>query len=93
MSLEHPAGQTGVYRPVSQDVLLLPVEKLPEKGNFAGTPAGCLRDTWPSRRGFRKFMRFFLPFEQEFKQTERNSGGNQFRLNRQIISRKIFARN
>ena len=34
-----------------------------------------------------------LPFEQPFKQTERNSGGNEFRLNRQIISRNIFAKN
>ena len=33
-----------------------------------------------------------LPFEQKFKQVERNSGGNSFRLNKQIISRKIFAK-
>ena len=33
-----------------------------------------------------------IPFEQKFKQTERNSGGNSFRLNRQTTSRKIFAK-
>ena len=34
-----------------------------------------------------------IPFEYKFKQTEINSGGNQFRLNRQIISRKVLAKN
>ena len=34
-----------------------------------------------------------LPFEQTFKQTERNSGGNEFRLKRQIVSRRIFVKN
>ena len=46
MSLGHPAGQTGVYRPVSQG---FPIEKRTEKAIFAGTPAGCPRDTRPSR--------------------------------------------
>ena len=52
----------GVYRPVSQ---ALPVvyyrflEKLTEKGIFAGTPAGCPRDTWPSRE-FSEFLFDFI---------------------------------
>ena len=32
--------------------------------------------------------RTLLPFEQKFKQTERNSGGKSLRLNRQIASRE-----
>ena len=38
VSLGHPAGQTGVYRPVS---LGFPVLYSRKTDNFAGTPAGC----------------------------------------------------
>ena len=33
--------QTGVYSPCPRDFLLVSIEKLTGKGNFAGTPAGC----------------------------------------------------
>ena len=47
-----PAGQTGVYRPVSQGFPVVYHRKLIEKGKFAGTPAGCPRDT----RGFSEIL-------------------------------------
>ena len=46
-SLGHPAGQTGLYQPVSQELLVIDYGKTDKKGNFAGTPAGCPRDTRP----------------------------------------------
>ena len=55
MSLGHPAGQTGVYRPVSQGCPVVTIEKLTERGIFAGTPAGCPWDIRPSR-GFSEFL-------------------------------------
>ena len=63
VSLGHPAGQTGVFRPVSQGLLLFAIEKRTEKGIFAGTLAGCPRDTRPSRR-FSETLCFFsyVPF-------------------------------
>ena len=59
MSPGHPAGQTGVYRPVSQG---FPVVFFRKIDIFAGKSAGCLRDTRPSR-GFSIFLFFsYLPF-------------------------------
>ena len=59
VSLGHPAGQTGVYRPVSQGFLVVCSRKT---GMFVG-PVGCPRDTQPSK-GFQKFYVFFcyVPF-------------------------------
>ena len=56
VSLEHPAGQTGLYRAVSQR---LPVVHKRKTDIFARTPAGCPRDTWPSR-GFSGVLSDFL---------------------------------
>ena len=42
-------GQTGVSRPVSQGCPVVCYRKLTERGNFAGTPAGCPKNTRPSR--------------------------------------------
>ena len=39
MYLGHPAGQTGVYRPVFQGFLSFTVEKLTKTDIFVGTPA------------------------------------------------------
>ena len=46
-----------------RDFLLITIEKRTEKAIFAGTPAGCCRDTRPSR-GFQKFYVIFsyVPF-------------------------------
>ena len=57
MSLGHPAGQTGVYRPVSQG---FPVVYYGKTDIFAGTPAGCPRDTRPSRGFSDNSCNFFL---------------------------------
>ena len=60
VSLGHPPGQPGDYRPVPQGFLVVFFRKT---GIFAGTPAGCPRDT---RRpgGFQKFDVIFsyVPF-------------------------------
>ena len=62
VSLEHPAGQTGVYRPVSQGFPVNYSRKTDRKGAiFAGTPAGCPRDTRPSRFFF-FFPKFYVIF-------------------------------
>ena len=69
MSLGHPAGQTGVYRPVSQK---FPVVYYRRTTIFAGTPAGCPRDTRPSR-GFSENLcdfflcAFFAPYKRWFE--------------------------
>ena len=43
VSLGHPAGQTGVYRPVSgQGLPVIYYRRTARKGIFAGMPAGCL---------------------------------------------------
>ena len=42
-----------------RDVVLSNIEKLTEKGNFAGTPARCPRDARPSR-GFSEIYVFFF---------------------------------
>ena len=39
---------------------MFPIEKLTEKGHFAGTPAGCPRDTWPPRGFSEKLCDFPL---------------------------------
>ena len=55
--LGHQAGQTGRC---PRHFLLIAIEKRTEKGVFAGTPAGCPRDTLPSR-GFSEILcDFFL---------------------------------
>ena len=48
-----PAGVPGAF-------LLFTVEKQTEKGIFAGTPAGCPRDIWPSRGVSEILCDFFL---------------------------------
>ena len=53
----HPAGQTGVYRPVSQK---FPVVYYRRTTIFAGTPAGCPRDTRTSRGFSENLCDFFL---------------------------------
>ena len=60
VSLGHPAGQTGVYRPVSRGLPVIYYRKRTEKGIFAWTPAGCPRDTRPSRRFSENLCDFFL---------------------------------
>ena len=56
VSLGHPAGQTGVYRPVSQGFPVVYYRKT----QFVGTPAGCPRDTRPSRGFSENLCDFFL---------------------------------
>ena len=57
VSLGHPAGQTGVYWPVSEG---FPVVCYGKADIFAGTPAGCPRDTRPSRGFSEVLYDFFL---------------------------------
>ena len=57
VSLGHLAGQTGVYRPVCQG---FPVVCYRKTDIFAGTPAGCPRDTQPSRGLSEILCVFFL---------------------------------
>ena len=61
VSLGHPAGQTGVYRPVSQGFPVNCYRKTDRKGHFLpGHRPGCPRDTRPSR-GFSEILcDFFL---------------------------------
>ena len=49
VSLGQTAGQTGVYQPASQKFPAVRYRKIDRKGHFARTPAGCPRDTLPSR--------------------------------------------
>ena len=59
----HPGDEQGSTGRCPRDLVLLTLEKLTEKGTFAGTPAGCSRKTRPSR-GFPKFYVIwsYVPF-------------------------------
>ena len=70
----HPAGQTGVYRPVSQGFPVNCCTKTDRKGHFfCGTPAGCPRDTRPSRGSSEILWDFsYVPFLLSKKRTGTN---------------------
>ena len=60
VSLEHPAGQTGVYRPVSQGFPVICYRKTDTKGHFC-RDTGRVSQGRPAIQGvFRNFMYFFL---------------------------------
>ena len=56
-TLQDKQGSTGRC---PMDFLLFTLEKLTEKGIFAGTPATCPRNARPSSGVFSNFVRFFL---------------------------------
>ena len=60
VSLGHPAGKQGSTGRCPRDFLLFTIEKRTGKGIFAGTPAGCPRDTRPSRRFSETLCDFLL---------------------------------
>ena len=60
VSLEHPAGQTGVYRPVSQGFPVIYYRKTDRKGHVC-RDTGRVSQGHPAVQGvFRNFMWFFL---------------------------------
>ena len=60
VSLGHPAGQTGVYRPVSQGLPVIYYRKTDRKGHFCWDTGRMSQGHPAIQEVFRKFMWFFL---------------------------------
>ena len=60
VSLGHPAGQTGVYRPVSQGLPVICYRKTDRKGQFCRDTGRVSQGHSAIQEVFRKFMYFFL---------------------------------